>query len=269
MSPIIPSAAPAEATLKEHPHFGPIGPDLHAFLARFPACDSPPARTLVLASEERAGSEYLCQMLGATGVLGRPSEYLNTYWMRRFLPDWPEAVPAQIALAWRTGTTANLCFAIKLHWPQLVRLASGMDPAQALPCPIFVRLMRRDMLGQAISLYRARQSGQYHAGFPAERPVEYDGTGISARLVELARHRATWQAYLAANAVVPLEIAYEDLARDPWPALEAIAWAMEQTITRAVIRPAKSLAVQRDATNEAWRARFLAEESGLGRLPNV
>ncbi|MDE2517180.1 MAG: hypothetical protein KGL12_14230 [Rhodospirillales bacterium] len=234
-----------------------------SFLARFPALATEPARTLVIASEERSGSEYLCQMMGACGRLGRPSEYLNAWWMRRFLPDWPEDVPAQLALAWRAGTDADGHFAIKLHWPQFQALATGMAGRggwrAALPGALFLRLARRDLLGQAISLYRARQSGRYHAHMPALREAGYDAAAIAAMLREILAYRASWQGFLAAHAIVPVEIAYEDLAADPWPAMEAIAWAAGVRISRAAIHPPRPLGVQRDATTEQWRARFLAD----------
>jgi len=85
-----------------HPHFGRIaGTDLASWLDAY-ADAGPPDRSLVLATDERTGSEWLCQLLGATGRLG-PSEYLITDWMRRFIPDYPADVAAQVAIAHRSA----------------------------------------------------------------------------------------------------------------------------------------------------------------------
>ena len=247
-----------------HPHFGRIGgKDLATWLADYPP-PAPPTRAIMLATEERTGSEFLCQMLGATGQLGRPSEYLNTHWMRRFIPDYPDDVGAQLAIAHRVGTTSNGCFAMKLHVVQLERLLTGGRVEAAFPNPVFIRLYRRDLLAQAISLYRARYGSQYHAHLPAERPVAFDATAIRAMMVELTRGKARWELYFARNGVTPLVLAYEALAADPDAVVRAIA--RHAGIEAAPRRAAEPLRIQYDTTSEEWRRRFLAECHDLNRL---
>jgi LPS sulfotransferase NodH len=247
-----------------HPHFGRIGgKDLAAWLADYPP-SAPPTRSIMLATDERTGSEFLCQILGASGRLGRPSEYLNTYWMRCFIPDYPEDVGAQVTIAHRVGTTNNGCFAMKLHAVQLERLLTGSRVETAFPNPVFVRLYRRDLLAQAISLYRARYGSQYHAHLPAARPVDFDAAAIQAMMVELTRSKARWALYFARNGVTPLAIAYEDLAADP----EAVVRALgdHAGIAAAPHTVTEPLQVQHDTVTEEWRRRFLAERHDLNVL---
>lgn len=253
--------------LEWHPHFGPIGgKDLATWLAGYPP-PGPPTRSIMLATDERTGSEFLCQVLGATNQLGRPSEYLNTYWMRRFIPDYPEDIGTQLDIAHRVGTTPNGCFAMKLHAVQLDRLLTGGRVEGAFPNPIFVRLYRRDLLGQAISLYRARYGSQYHAHLPPERPVAFDAAAIRQMMVELTRSNARWALYFARNGITPLAIAYETLAADVEPVVRAIA-----DLAGVEARPipvTKPLRIQNDALSAEWRQRFLVECRDLNKLDEI
>ncbi len=257
------------APLDWHPHFGRIGGlDVRAWLAAYPP-GAPPVKSIMLASEERTGSEFLCQLMGATGRLGRPSEYLNTYWMRRFIADYPDEVGAQMAIAHRVGTTANGCFAMKTHPVHIDRLLAGGSVAAAFPAPVVVRLHRRDLVAQAVSLYRARASNRYHAYVVAERDIEFDGEAIRQALIELARARARWEVYVARNALDPLMIAYEDLAADPCRAVSEIACRAGEWVEPRDLDLAAPLRVQTDGVSVAWKQRFLDEYRNLDALETI
>jgi LPS sulfotransferase NodH len=252
-----------------HPHFGAIGGrDMQAWLADYPP-GPPPATSVFLATVERSGSEWLCQLLGATGQLGRPSEYLNTYWMRRFIPDYPEDVAAQVAIAHRVGTTPNQVFAMKMHPLHLDRLLQGSRVEVAFPNPVFVRLIRRDLLAQAISLYRARASNQYHAHVAAAFQIDYDGAMIRAMVLELVREGARWDFYFARNGLVPLTIAYEDLQAAPGRAVAEIGRRAGVAVIPDTIAPAQPLGIQRDEVSATWKRRFLAEHGNLNVLDPI
>ena len=252
-----------------HPHFGRIGGlDVQSWLAAYPQVP-PPVKSIMLSSEERTGSEFLCQLMGATGRLGRPSEYLNTYWIRRFIADYPDEVGAQMAIAHRVGTTANRCFAMKLHLVQLDRLLSGGTVTAAFPDPVVVRLHRRDLVAQAVSLYRARASNRYHAYVAAEREIAFDGEAIHQLLGELARARARWDVYVARNAIEPLMVAYEDLAADPCPIIREIARRSGESIEARDLDVAAPLRIQTDEVSAAWKQRFLDEYRNLDVLEAI
>jgi trehalose 2-sulfotransferase len=260
-------ARSSDPRLADHPHLGPIGgQDLRTWLAAYPLA-APPKRSIMLATVERCGSEFLCQLMGATGQLGRPSEYLNTEWMRRFIADYPDEVRAQLAIAHRVGTTTNGCFAMKLHPIWLDRLLSGARVEAAFPNPVFVRLFRRDLLAQAISLYRARGAGKYHAHIPARRTIDYDGAAIQRALIEQVHNTARWQVYFARNGLQPLAIAYEELVTNPDAAVRAIAHHAGIDVRPAA--PTAPLQIQRDDVSNAWRQRFVAEFGNLNLLDRI
>jgi LPS sulfotransferase NodH len=186
--------------------------------------------------------------------------------MRRFVPDYPEAVDAQLAIAHRVGTTANGCFAMKMHPAHVDRLLQGGSVAAAFFNPVFVRLYRRDLVAQAVSLYRARASDRYHAFVAAEREVEFDGEAIRQCLFELVRSRGRWEVYFARNGIEPLAIAYEDLAADPYTAVGAIGRRVGEAVGPQDVVVTAPLRVQRDDISALWKQRFFAAYRDLDLL---
>ncbi|MGE4481305.1 Stf0 family sulfotransferase [Acidocella sp.] len=248
-----------------HPHLGGIGGQTLAdVLPLFPG--AVPRRSIVLATSERTGSEWLCEIMGGTGVMGRPSEYLNTYWMRRFIPDYPEDVPSQIALARRFGVTANGCLAIKMHPWHFDRLPGDAVFSSFFPDPRFVFLTREDHLGQAISLVRARQTEKFHSITSETRPAEYDARQIEDALGEVIVSQARWSKFFSRNGIQPLRLSYEDFAEKPEETLKRIAAFAGVSIPFARHGIRARLSVQRDGTSHAWRERFLSEKRDLNRL---
>ena len=250
-----------------HPHFGCIaGIDLANWLASYPDRGAP-ERSIVLATEERTGSEWLCQLLGATGRLGRPSEYLNTPWMQRFISDYPADVPAQIVIAHRVGTTANRCFAMKLHPLHLDRLLQGGGSVSAtFPNAMFVRLLRRDLLAQAISLCRARQTGSFHFHITMERDAVFDADAIEQVLRELATNRARWNMYFARTGIAPLVLGYEELRADPIGTVRRIARHVNERIAKHDLARVQPISQQADAVSAEWRERFVRERGSPDRF---
>jgi trehalose 2-sulfotransferase len=252
-----------------HPHFGNIaGTDLATWLAGYPD-QGAPERSIVLATDERTGSEWLCQLLGASGRLGRPSEYLNTSWMRRYIRDYPDDVPAQVAIAHRVGTTANRCFAMKIHPWHLDRLLERSTVSGTFPSAHFVRLTRRDLLGQAISLYRAQQTGRYHAHIPPERAVDFDADAIERMVQVLALNRARWEMYFARTGIRPLMLSYEDLRADPHCVVRQIAEYVGERVKRRDVTAAQPIGQQADSISAEWRERFVRARGSVDTFASL
>lgn len=252
-----------------HPHFGRIaGVSLDSWLSGFPA-DVQPRHSLVLATDERTGSELLCQLLGATGRLGRPSEYLNTSWMQRFIPDYPADVASQVAIAHRAGTTPNGCFSMKVHPWHIDRLLSEGTISHTFPTPTFVRLMRRDLLGQAISLHRARQTGRYHSHIQEERPAGFDAEAIGTTMRDLAANRARWDLYFARIGTSPLTVTYEELCADLFQVVHRVAAAMGETVDRTMVTSFTPIRRQADELSVEWRARYIHECGSVDRFDRL
>ena len=217
-------------------------------------------RGYMICATSRTGSTYLCQLLSSTGVLGNPREYFNTAGQRRrFDPAYPTDRQAQLDIVRTRGATGNGIYAVKIIGPQLLSLAGSTDPFRDLPNLAVVRIRRRDRLGQAISLARARQTGQFIATDQPRGAPAYDAGAIRHGLRSIERQEAVWDAALAQLGLQPLPITYEDIVADPQAVVDRIAahlgLAMPVKVDQAVV----THTMQRDEQSAEWRARFLAE----------
>jgi len=219
-----------------------------------------------ICTEPRSGSSYLCQLLESTGVLGRPREYFNVGAVRRFgVQDYPEDAEGQLAEIPRLGATPNGVYGLKIfttHFDAVARTRWAVR----LPDLAFVFLQRRDLLGQAISHVRAMQTQQWGSRFEAVREPAYNAGAINNELVRLARCETRWRYYFARNGIEALHLAYEDIEADPQRAVEAVGRLVGLGEAPRIDPEKIRIERQRDALNEEWRARFLAESRDLGVL---
>ena len=212
---------------------------------------------LIVCATPRSGSNYLCQLLASTGVLGVPREYFNPVGRRAYDdPEYPDDPRAQLAQVFTTGATANGVYAVKAH-PFQLRDLDGVDPLVELPDTLLVRLRRLGRLEQAVSWARVQQTGQFRAGDPAATEPTYDAKLVAASLRFLDDEEAWWDARLDPDRV--LEVTYEDLVADPQRVVDRVA-ALVGLEEPAEIDPAVvTVRVQRDATSRRWVERYASE----------
>jgi trehalose 2-sulfotransferase len=252
-----------------HPHLGQVGGKaLRELMQAFPPT-AQPVTTIILATLERTGSEWLCELMGRTGVLGRPSEYLNTHWMRKFVSDYPEDVQEQAELAKQLGVTSNGCLSVKLHPWHFDRLSAETKLSEVFPNPKFVFIVREDCLGQAISLVRARQTEKFHSYTKEARTPEFDSGEIYKTLSEITTGQARWNTFFFRNGLNPLRLTYEDLNRDPGKVLSEIGRYAGIKIPTKSAKEKTGLRVQRDGLSGEWRRRFLAETKNIDLLDHL
>jgi LPS sulfotransferase NodH len=222
-----------------------------------------------ICSEPRSGSNFLCQALASTGVLGRPLDYFNGPGLRgKGWPDYPREPELQLQAVLKLGTTANGIYGLKMFSATFDAVHST-NWAERLPACHFIHLERRDLLGQAISDVRAVQTGRYRSTTAGRSRPVYDGELIRRRLHRIALGQARWRAYFAANAIQTLHLDYEDVATDPQAAVSAIA-SLVGVAERAAVDPEQiEVSVQRDAISDTWRERFLLEESSLAVFDSI
>jgi len=226
-------------------------------------------RSYVLCSNPRSGSTHLVSLLQSTGVLGAPYE-----WLRGdggtghddFKP-YPTDPEQQLAIMRQAGATPNGVCALKM-FPEHFDATSQARWAERMPNLKFVQLIRRDLLGQAISLSIARQTDSYADWMPEQRPAVYSRAHIARCMDWLAAGDARWSLYFAQNGVTPLIVTYEELCEDPQGVVTAIARHVglrHATIGSQSAGPR----VQRNGRSDEWRARFVAESGDLGVLPGL
>ena len=209
---------------------------------------------IIVCATPRSGSNYLCQLMESTGVLGVPREYFNPVGRRAYDdPYYPDDPQAQLEQVVTTGASANGVYAVKVH-PFQLREQVTIDPLSDLPGAVKVRLRRVDRLAQAISWALAQQTGQFRAGdAPAAEP-SYDPVLIDASLSFLDGEEAFWDARLDPDRT--LVVTYEELVADPQAAVDRVAAHVGVEEPAVVDMSAVSVRVQRDETSARWAERY-------------
>jgi LPS sulfotransferase NodH len=230
-------------------------------------------RGYVIAATPRTGSTLLCEALAATGAAGIPNEAFP----REFRPEWCRrwGLPTTIATAdyvreaLRRGTTANGMCAFKIHWMHVGALAyelgvpAGQVLERLLPGAQFINIIRRDRRAQALSWFRALETGQWHR-LPntgnAQAP-SLDPAAVRRLEARIAKQQAAWETYFAQNQIAPLTIEYEDLDRDHRHAVAKALRFLGLDPGLAQTVPPPRLARQADALTARWRAELELQPS--------
>ncbi|MDF1846219.1 MAG: Stf0 family sulfotransferase [Parvibaculaceae bacterium] len=243
-------------------------------------------QSIILCANPRSGSTMLCDLMASTGVLGRPASFYRP----RSIPDWAERLGidkeagseeferAYLAAIRQHETDASGMFGLRLMWDSvegLVGRLSKLFPDQqsnaalfetAFDRPLYIGLVREDKVAQAVSLVRAKQSGQWHLssdgsvrqGRKTSQPISYDAQAIENEIAGLTRDDTAWQTWFERQNVTPLQVTYEDLATDPQT-------VVAQILTASGHNPALSQNVQpvtakmADEESRQWMARYRQE----------
>ena len=144
------------------------------------------------------------------------------------LADYREHLERTFAL----GTTPNGVFGAKLMYNQLAELHalagglpefSGLDIDVLLEhlfgAPGYLWIRRRDVVRQAVSMWKALQTRRWRAGDREGEPSEvarYRFEAIDHLVRRFEEEERGWQSFFARHGIEPLVIAYEDqLVADP------------------------------------------------------
>ena len=220
-----------------------------------------PRAGYVICTEPRSGSSVLCQHLESTGLLGRPRSLL------RYVDALEHpTVSDDVANPLHSATTENGVCGFKMFSAHF-DLVQGQGWLKRIPDVQFVHLEREDLLGQAISMVKAMQTKHYrHSDTPGDE-IAYDEAKIAFVLQRLALGHARWRAFFARNGIRPLYLSYEAVSGDPGRAVKAIAERVGIDLGDVV--SASAMRIQRDATNDDWRERFLRGQSDIDRLEDL
>jgi LPS sulfotransferase NodH len=219
------------------------------------------APAYLVCATQRSGSTLLCEALKGTGVAGNPLEFfegrpstggppqpldylegIGDPYVTGLLADAPPPPAPPYSdlrgLSWeehlersrRDGRTPNGVFAAKVMWNQLADIAelSGRpeEPHELLEglfAPThWVWVRRRDVLRQAVSLWRALQTQTWRDAGGAEPTAVYSRAAIAHLTTLLADQDAAWGAFFADRGIRPLALVYEDYARDVGAAVDAV-----------------------------------------------
>ena len=237
-----------------------------------------PNRSYLICATPRTGSYLLCDGLRATGVAGRPTEFVSPsfqqYWAKQWGTPTYENYLERIVAA---GTTPNGVFGIKAHpyqFTHFLRQASGQARLplgqQAsiverwFPRPAYVWLRRRDRARQAVSYARAAKTHVWWDaneapapfGAPVTESPRFDYSLVERSAERLGADDASWRAFFRANHVEPMTVFYEDLVAD-YPG--TIRQVMDHLGLQGGFRelPQPGFRRQADGLNDRWTDRFV------------
>lgn len=215
-------------------------------------------QSLVVCTNPRSGSTMLCDLIKSTGELGDPKSFYRAQsianWMDRLsIATDPQANPAKfereyldkIVIRGRGETArfslrimqenfADMIAKFRLLYPDI---ACDLSLIQKAFGPTkFIYLQRNNKVEQAVSYIKAQKSGLWHKtadGSDRERlsvqadDLTYDYETIKKLVDEFSRADMTWQTWFRANDILPIEVHYEVLARDPQAEMTKVITALE------------------------------------------
>ena len=251
-------------------------------------CGQATFQSYIICTTPRSGSTLLCRMLAETGVAGQPESHFHTPSLERWLEIYGlsetdfdtrhEALRAIFDHARSRGSSSNGLFGLRMqrasfeHFIAQVatlfpQASNDFERIQAAFGPtLFVHLFRSDKLSQAISRYKAEQTGVWHRNsdgselerLPPKGPAIYDASEIGKHLRELTALDAAWEDWFRAQQIRPMRIKYEDLSGNPQKVVTKLlsALAIDPSRASGITAPTAKLA---DKTNADWAARYRSE----------
>jgi LPS sulfotransferase NodH len=223
--------------------------EVHRIRAQIGAVSSAPwpaiEGCLVVLFTARSGSTFLTRELEIAYDIGHVGESLN--------PPKLQKRPAQ-RIVDKLGSS---WFAFKAGLPGVISAEScGLLDAYRSRTS-FIRLVRRDILAQAVSTAKAVQTRAWHARNAPVREPEYDGALISKSINRIARGVEQLRQYAQSTGRPCLTLVYEDFADGDLTAALAVgdALGLPRRLSPADFAPRPVERVG-DAVNEAWISRF-------------
>jgi len=243
-----------------------------------------PSKSYIICTNPRSGSWLLAEGLESTGRAGMPREWFEITEERKFTNFWQinfsdlstnyqeyfdRIIPA--------GTTNNQIFGAKCMGQDLESLIKKLSTIprfsktprdqliqSAFPNPHFIWLRRKDLLRQAISYTRANNTRVWWTIEGKEAPkVEetFDLEGINYHKKLLEDFDEAWFAYFAENAIIPLEIYYEDFtAHYEQTILNVLHFLDVKDLQLSDIKPPR-LKKQADQITEDWVSLYTKDNS--------
>jgi LPS sulfotransferase NodH len=230
----------------------------------------------------RTGSNLLCDALKSTGVAGTPDEHLAAHETFNLYAKYGVRDPASLHRAVRdAGGGAPVvglkCQVYEPYFGNVVSYLAGTPGSpvpeaerlavwhEAFPNCRHVVLTRRNKFRQAVSWYRATQSGEWfrEAGrFARRRPIEdrYDAEGIAYFLLAAVSADAAIGEFVGAAREPVLTVVYEDLVADLPGTVGRVLAHLGIEGAAPVAEPI--LIRQHDEVSEEWVQRARADIQG-------
>ena len=202
----------------------------------------------------RSGSTYLSTLMDSTGKLGRCLEFLNfeDIQLRNHsesfvcLTDYLKHVIGQYSSC--TGV-----FSMKGDLYHYLPLIKKSLIRRGLKQVFFVYLTREDLLAQAVSAFRAIQTGQWSSQQASRGEPQFEAEGILEQLDALLRMMTRWELLFGLLEIKPIRLTYETLVAQPTTSVQRLASALGVNVDCTLSSPLK---IQRDELSAEWTDRI-------------
>ena len=242
----------------------------------------------IICTSPRSGSTLLLRLLAATGVAGNPDSYFHKPEIEHWLEGLelsPEASSSELDVlnlifgaAKSKGTLNTQIFGLRLQRPSFeffIEQLGKLHPEcftdrQRIESEFnsvrFIHLTRLDKVSQAISLFKAEQTGLWHIApdgtelerLSPPRPVTYDAVVINERLEELIDNDRGWVDWFRNEQIEPLRITYEELSLNPTGMLNRVLTNLGID-GKSVVNVKPEVAKMSDRMSREWARRFRSE----------
>lgn len=241
--------------------------DQFSEIHNFPRCEKP-SKSLIIASTGRSGSHMLGHALHETKKFGFPLEYANSAnlveWKRRLGIDDFQKVIAELQ---QIRTSTNGVFGIKIHYSQIPQFGGFSKLSNMFPNAHFILLSRKDVLGQAISLSIAKQTGVWISGQkPTNENPTFSYTDIDHSLRSSIIDTSAWRYTLAASGANFTELYFEDARKDLAKTIKSIADFVGVELDENDIPEQQVTRKQSNNRNREWRKKFVSEFNSSSEL---
>jgi len=239
---------------------------------------TPPLRPYVVCATPRSGSNLLTASLSNFGFAGKPGEHFLPESVFAFMTRDHMRVgsfPDYVDQLMQTRCTPNGLFGTKIMWSHLVEFVNptlskhsdfeSLNMFQRLDKvfhqPRYIWVTRRDKVRQAVSLYRATNTGDWvrrvgDAPVSAQPAVEFSFQSIENARLQVMTGDAGWKHLFAENHVTPLIIEYEDFMENYKPTMRQVLDFIEATPPPGFQIPAPPIEKQADNINEQFVQRY-------------
>ena len=223
----------------------------------------------LILSTPRSGSNLLCRGLESTNLAGKPREYFNpdnTFWCEH----GEGADPAEYVDRLLTDRASpNGVFGAKVSWrhfrhfervcrgvPRYTQTPMADILAELFPELRYLRITRRDKLRQAISFWKAYQTGVWGVGAakltePGRAPA-FDYDGITKVFQMLVTHEAGIDEFAARSGIAPFTVVYETFVDSYEETLRAVLDSLGIEVPAELVLDAPRMSRQANAESDAW-----------------
>lgn len=250
-----------------------------------------PRTSYIIYAAPRSGSYLLCEALTNTGLAGRPAEFFTPQQVLSFAEIWKvhwSDSAGYLNHVYKSGTTPNGVFGVKIIWDffeDSIDHLRDIDGNEKLSVPDLlsktfprhqaIMIIRRDKVRQALSYWKARQTGAWVSfeedGSNATPEPVFNFQAIEYIRQNLEEGEREMQRFFAEHHIQPLVVVYEDFVKTYEETILKILDYLRIPIPKNAMYGPGKMQKQANAQTEEWLQRYYnikqRNQYGDSRLP--